>query len=70
MTKSYKATQFRVDRSDKSHTILSQIYCFFLTNHLAIVDLWDEFIKWYYESKNALNSPRLLHLAFILSGVQ
>jgi hypothetical protein len=24
---------------------------------LAIVDLLDEFVKWYYESKNALNSP-------------
>ncbi len=51
MTKSYKATQFKVDMYDNSHTILFQIYSFFLTNHLAIVDSSYEFTKWYYESK-------------------
>ena len=42
---------------DYSHIIPSQIYSFFLTIHLAIIDLSDEFAKWDYESKNALNSP-------------
>ncbi len=42
---------------DNSHTIIFQIYSFFLTNPLAIVRFVDEFAKWYFESKNALNSP-------------
>jgi hypothetical protein len=32
---------------------------FFLTNHLEILDLSNEFAKWYYESKNAINSPAI-----------
>lgn len=56
MIKSYKANQFKEDMYHNDHTIYSK-YIFFLTNHSSILDLKNEFAKWYYERKNALNSP-------------
>ena len=46
MKKSYKAAQFWFGIDDNNSTYsIPNILFFFLTNHLVIVDFWDEFAK-------------------------